>query len=136
MLRKILAVAVFALVLGANQASAFCWDNTDELIVKLKRLQLNTEQLKDVFQYQQQHRELITSSHEDGLGCRHHEAMELNFEKASIGVLTDAQFKQLQGRERTEDEILRYDNYLLKKEVARLKKELLALKAELAALQS
>ena len=134
MIRKLLAVAVFALVLGANQASAFCWDNTDELIVKLKRLQLNTEQLKDVFQYQQQHRDLITSSHTDGRGCRHHEAMEVQFQKASIGVLTDAQFQQLQGRERNETETLRYDNYLLKKELARLKKELEALKAEFAAL--
>jgi hypothetical protein len=134
MIRKLFAVAAFVLILGANQASAFCWDNTDELIVKLKRLNLSTEQLKDVFQYQEQHRDLITSSHQDGSGCRHHEAMEVNFQKHSIGVLTNEQFEKLQGRERNETEGLRYDNYLLKKEVARLKKELQALKVEMKAL--
>lgn len=135
MLKKLLAVSAVLLVLGASDASAFCWDKTDDLIVKLKKLNLTTEQLKDVFQYQAQHRDLIASSHKDGRGCGTHEAMEVDFQKASIGVLTNDQFSKLQGRARTEAEGLRYDNYLLKKEVARLKAELEALKGELASLK-
>ena len=134
MLRKVLTAATLMLVLGAN-VSAFCWDNTDELIVKLKKLQLNTEQLKDVFQYQQQHRDLMASSHSDGSGCRTHELAEVDFQKASIGVLNNDQFKKLTGRVRTETETLRFDNYKLVKEVARLKKELAFLKKELVALK-
>lgn len=134
MLKQALAVVTFVLVLSAGQVSAFCWDNTDELIVKLKKLELTTEQLKDVFQYQQKHRDLVTASHQDGRGCRHHETMEVDFQKASIGVLTNEQFKNLQGRERTETEGLRYDNYLLKKEIERLHKELVSIRAELAVL--
>ena len=122
MTRKLLALCAFVLVLGVSEASAFCYDKTDNLIVKLKKLNLNTEQLKDIFEYQQDHKDLIVQSHSDGRGCRYHEKMEVEFEKASIGVLTDEQFEKYAGRERTETEALRYENYLLKKELARLER--------------
>lgn len=134
MFRKMITACTLMLALSAN-ASAFCWDNTDDLIVKLKRVQLNTEQLKDVFSYQQSHRDLIASSHQDGRGCQHHEAMEVEFQKKSIGVLNDDQFKKFTGRERTETESLRFENHKLQKELARLRQELALLKKELAALE-
>ena len=99
-MKKLLAVCACLLVFSAVRATAttpFCWDNTDKLIVKLKTLDLTTEQLKDVFAYQAEHRELMAASHEDGRGCRVHENHEVVFEKMSIGVLTDEQRKILIG---------------------------------------
>ena len=138
MTRKLFALCAALLVAGVAQvhATTFCWDNTDTLIVKLKKLELNTEQLDDVFQYQREHRDLIAASHRDGRGCRFHEDHEVEFEKASIGVLTNDQFQQLKGRVRNETEGLRYDNYLLTKEVEQLKAQLEALRAQLAALKA
>jgi len=138
-MKKLLAVCACLLVFGAVRVSAttpFCWDNTDKLIVKLKTLDLTTEQLKDVFAYQAEHRELMAASHRDGRGCGVHENHEVVFEKMSIGVLTDEQFQKLEGRARNETETLRYENYLLEKEVQRMEKELAALKKQLAALQA
>ncbi len=136
-MKKILAVLACVFVLGASNASAlspFCWDNTDKLLVKLKKVNLTTEQLKDVFAYQSEHRDLMARSHTEGLGCRVHENHEVMFEKQSIGVLTDKQFKSFKGRVRNEAEGLRYENYLLEKELQRMKKELEALTAQLDAL--
>ena len=138
-MKKLLAVCACLLVVGVTQVSAttpFCWDNTDKLIVKLKKLDLTTDQLKDVFAYQAEHRELMAASHEDGRGCRVHEDHEVVFQKRSIGVLTDEQFSKLKGRARNETETLRYESYLLEKEVARMEKELAALRKQLAALQA
>jgi hypothetical protein len=135
-MKKLLAVFACVLVLGVSQASAnapFCHDNTDKLIVQLKKVDLTTEQLKDVFVFQKQHREFVAQSHTDGRGCSAHERMEVTFERQSIGVLTDEQFKKYKGRVRNENEGLRYENYLLKKEVQRMKKEMEALKAEMKA---
>ena len=42
MTKKFLALFAFVLILGVGQASA-CWDNTDKLVVKLKKLNLTTE---------------------------------------------------------------------------------------------
>lgn len=138
MTRKLIALSVFVLALGVArvEAASFCWDNTDKLIVKLQKLDLKTDQLKDVFQYQAKHRDLIVSSHKDGRGCRFHEHAEVDFEKASIGVLTDEQFQKLSGRDRNETEGLRYSNYLLNKEIARMQLQLAELRAQLAALRA
>ena len=70
-MKKLLAVFACVLVLGVSQASAsapFCHDNTDKLIVQLKKVDLTTEQLKDVFVFQKQHREFVAQSHTDGRG--------------------------------------------------------------------
>ena len=136
-MNKLIAALACVIVVGATQASAltpFCWDNTDKLIVKLKKVQLTTEQLKDVFAYQTEHRELMAATHTDGRGCAVHENHEVLFEKQSIGVLSDKQFKAFKGRARNENESLRYENYLLEKELERMQKELDALRAEVAAL--
>jgi hypothetical protein len=136
----ILTLLAGALLAGNTQASAspsrFCYDNTDKLVVKLRKVQLTTEQLKDVFAYQQAHRDLIAASHANGQGCSHHEHMEVLFEKQSIGVLTAEQFKKFKGRVRNETEALRTENYLLKKELARLKQEMEALRALIEAAQA
>ena len=137
-MKKLFALLACVLVLGVTQASAtapYCYDNTDKLIVKLKKLELTTEQLKDVFEYQQDHRDLIAHSHNGGGGCRVHEAAEVDFQKRAIGVLDDKQFQRFQGRARNENEQLRYDNYLLQKEVERMRKEMAALRKQLEALQ-
>ena len=134
MSKKLIALVAFVVVLSVGQAFA-CYDNTDRLLVKLKKVDLTTEQLQDVFKYQKAHRDLIAASHEDGRGCSFHEHAEVDFEKASIGVLTDEQFEEFTGRARNEAESLRYENYLLKKELERMKLELAQLKAALEAAQ-
>lgn len=138
MTRKLLLLCAALLVVGVSQvhATTFCWDNTDTLIVKLKKLELTTEQLDDVFAYQREHRDLIASSHRDGRGCRFHENHEVEFEKASIGVLDDSQFQKLKGRQRNETEGLRYDKYLLTNQIEQLKAQLDAVRAQLAALKA
>lgn len=133
MIRKLLAVTAFVLAVGVAPASA-CWDHTDRLIEKLKKVNPTIVQLQDIFEYQQQHRDLIAHSHEEGLGCSTHERAEADFEKAAIGVLTDAQFEDLTGRPRNETETLRYENYTLRKELARLQQEIARLQEQIAAL--
>lgn len=133
MSKKLFALCALVLFVGVAGVSAlepapFCYDNTDKLIVKLKKLDLTTDQLKDVFAYQASHREFMSACHKEGRGCRAHEHAEVDFEKNSIGVLTDEQFKKFKGRTRNESEQLRYENYLLKKEIARLKAQLESLK--------
>jgi hypothetical protein len=124
--------AVLIVALLAPQAFA-CWDNTDRVILQLKKLDLSTEQLKEIFALQKEHRAVITRAHEEDLGCRYHEDHEAVFQKKAIGVLTDTQFKKQTGRERNEVEALTYENYKLRKEIARLKAELEKLCAELEA---
>ena len=96
-MRLLLALAAFTLVLTPD-ASA-CWDKTDKLIQELKQLDLDTEQLKDIFEYQREHRLLIAQAHQEGLGCSFHEGKTVDFQKSAIGVLDDAQFKSYTGRE-------------------------------------
>jgi hypothetical protein len=136
MSRKLIAVAAVALLFVlshvAEAAAPFCWDQTDQMIVKLKKVKLTNVQLQDVFAYQVEHRAVMKAAHTEGLGCRHHEAHEVEFQKSAIGVLDDEQFKTFTGRVRTEAEALRYENYLLKKELEALKRELAALRAEMA----
>ena len=135
-MKKLIALATVALLFGmahvADAAAPFCWDKTDQFIVKVKQVKLTNDQLQDIFAYQAEHLEVMQTAHAEGLGCRHHESHEVEFEKSSIGVLTDEQFKQFTGRVRTEVEGLRRENYLLEKELAALKRELAALRAEIA----
>jgi hypothetical protein len=132
-MKPIVAAGAFLLVLGslATEARA-CWDNTDQVIAKLKRLELSTDQLKDVFAFQKEHREVVERAHLEGLGCRYHENHHVVFEKKAIGVLDDGQFKRHTGRDRTEVESLEHENYLLKKRIAELEKRLKELEARLA----
>ena len=125
-------VCAFVLAVGviAPDASA-CWDNTDQVVLKLKKLNLNTEQLKDIFVYQKQHREVVVRAHREGLGCRYHENHDVVFEKQAVGVLTNTQFKQHTGRVRTKVEGLQHDNRVLRKRVDRLEKRLKELLAQL-----
>ena len=128
----IFAACLLALGLLAPRAAA-CWDNTDEMVVKLKKLDLTTQQLKDVFAYQKEHKEVVDRAHREGLGCRYHENHDAVFEKKAIGVLNDGQFKKYTGRERTEVESLEHENYLLKKRIEELEKRIRELEAALKA---
>jgi len=122
-------VVSIALVIGlaAPEASA-CWDNSDGVVVKLKKVKLSTEQLKEIFVLQKDHRDVIARAHREGLGCRYHENHDAVFEKQAIGVLTDTQFKQHMGRVRTKVESLEFENTQLKKKIAKMEKELQELK--------
>ncbi len=127
-----LAIAFASANAWAHTSSPMCWDRTDKLIVEMKKLELTNDQLKDVFAFQADHRKYMRAVHRRGEGCHKHEIAEVDFEKRSIGVLTDQQFEKLQGRKRTEAETLRYENYVLKKEIAALQKQLDELRAALA----
>jgi hypothetical protein len=127
----VFAGAAVLFVVAVSPAMA-CHDRTDKTVVQLRQADLTTEQLKAIFEYQKEHKDLITKSHQEGLGCSVHENHQAVFEKAAFGVLKDEQFKKVVGRERTEAEALRYENYLLKQEVTRLKAEIEA-KAKAAA---
>lgn len=120
-----LIFCALALTLGlvATDATA-CWDNTDQIISKLKKLDLSTEQLKDVFAYNKTHKAVVARAHKESLGCRYHENHDAVFEKQAIGVLTDEQFKQHTGRVRTKVESLGHENYTLRKKIERLEKVL------------
>lgn len=135
-MKKLIAALVVAVAFVSSDAwahaSAMCWDRTDKLIVKMKKVDLTTEQLQDVFTYQSEHRAYMRAVHRRGEGCHKHEIAELDFEKKAIGVLNDEQFEELQGRERSEAETLRYENYVLRKEVEALQKQLDELRALLA----
>ena len=123
----LLALGCFFLAAPA-MATLMCWDNTDTTIAKLRKVELNTTQLADIFKYQKDHRDLVARAHTERLGCQIHEANEAEFEKKAVGVLDDGQFQKFAGRKRTEIETLRYENYLLKKEIEQLKKALEELK--------
>lgn len=129
------AMAAVALVAAAPSLTA-CYDNTDQMVVRLRKLDLSTDQMKSVFAFQNEHRDFVKKSHSDRAGCLAHERHDLVFEKQAIGVLTDAQFKTYTGRVRSESETLTYQNYLLKTEIERLKAEIAALKAQAAQTKS
>jgi len=132
--KPILCVVVSAVIVAISAPSAFaCHDRTDKTVVQLRQADLSTEQLKAIFELQKEHKDLITKSHAEGLGCSVHENHQAVFEKAAFGVLKDDQFQKVMGRERNEEEKLRYENYLLKQEIARLKAELDKLAAAAAA---
>jgi len=125
MARTIAMSVIAALVLGMfASATSACWDNSDELIAKLRKLDLTNDQLADVFRCQKDHKSVIKRAHEERLGCRYHERHDAVFQAQAIGVLTDDQFKKLRGRDRTEIETLQHENYLLRKEIDRLRREL------------
>ena len=136
MAKRILVLSVVGLALGllAPKASA-CWDNTDEFMLKLKKVKLTTEQLKEVFALQKQHKAIVVRAHKEGLGCRYHENHEAVFQKQAVGVLTDAQFKKATGRKRTKVESLTFENVQLKKKLAAMEKRLALLEAALKAQQ-
>ena len=122
MTKRVLSLAVLSMSVAffASEASA-CWDNSDGLILKLKRLDLNTDQLKDVFSFQKEHRAVVARAHSERLGCRYHENHDAVFEKKAIGVLNNVQFKKYTGRVRTKVEILEHENWRLQKEIAKLR---------------
>ena len=125
MANRILVLLVIGLVAAPAVA---CWDNSDQIVVKLKKLELSTDQLKDIFVFQKQHRSVIKRAHREGLGCRYHENHDAVFEKQAVCVLTNSQFKKHVGRTRTKVEGLEYDNLQLKKRIAKMEKELAELK--------
>lgn len=126
-------VCALALLLVAVPDASACWDNTDQVVIKLKKLDLNTEQLKEIFVFHKQHREVVKRAHKEGLGCKYHENHDAVFEKQAVGVLDNAQFKKHTGRDRTKVESLEYDNRQLKKKIAKLEKRLKELEAKLEA---
>ena len=131
MFHRFVAMGALAFVLAAAAPVArACDDNSDQLVSKLTKLNLSTDQLKAVFAYQNEHKAFITKAHREGLGCLAHERHIADFEKQAIGVLDGAQFKKYAGRERTEVESLRYENYLLSTEITRLKAEIAKMKSE------
>src|SRR5262245_47941398 len=90
------ALAFFAAF--AAPAARACDDQTDQMVAKLKKLDLSTEQMKSIFAFQNEHKQFIAKSHKEGLGCRAHEDHQAVFEKAAFGVLDDTQFKKVAGR--------------------------------------
>ena len=128
-------ITVLALFLGlAAPAALACWDNSDLFVAKLKKASLTTEQLKEIFQLQKDHRAVVVRAHKEGLGCKYHENHELLvFEKQAVGVLNDEQFKKVQGRKRSKVESLTYENVQLKKRIAKMEKDLAELKKLIAA---
>ena len=134
MARLTVLVCAFALAIGVVVPDALaCWDNTDQMVLKLKKLNLTTEQLKEIFVFHKQHKEVVARAHREGLGCRYHENHDAVFEKQAVGVLDNAQFKKHVGRERTRVESLEYDNRLLRKKIAKLEKRIKELEAALKA---
>ena len=132
MSKRFAGLLVFVLV--AAPAALACYDNTDLFVKKLKKVDLTTAQLKEIFELQQQHRAVVQRAHKEGLGCKYHENHEkMVFEKQAVGVLTDEQFKKVQGRARTKVESLTYENKQLKKKIAKMEKELAELKKLLVA---
>lgn len=127
-MKKFLVLGSFAIAMLFPSTASACWDNTDLLVKKIKKLELTTDQLKDVFQYQKAHKDLITQCHQDGRGCGVHERAEKEFEKKAYGVLTDEQFEKATSRKRSEVETLRYENYRLAKQNKKLQRELDRLK--------
>ena len=134
MTRWTLLVSALALAVGvmAPDANA-CWDNSDRVIVSLKKVSLTTEQLKDVFKYQKEHKAVVARAHKEGLGCRYHENHDAVFERKAVGVLTREQFEKHVGRKRTKVEGLEHENYTLRKEIEKLRKLIAALEKKLDA---
>ncbi|MBI3818620.1 MAG: hypothetical protein HY286_08020 [Planctomycetes bacterium] len=124
-MRPLFAIGTTVLVLlAAAPAALACFDNSDQVVRRLQKLDLNTDQLRAIFACQSEHRAFIAKSHHDGMGCLAHEKHDSVFEMQAIGVLNDNQFKSFTGRVRSADESLRFENYLLKTEIERLKAEI------------
>ena len=125
MSRRILGLVAVALVVGLMAPAAFaCWDNSDAMVVKLQKLKLSTEQLKDIVILQKEHKQVVVRAHKEGLGCRYHENHDAVFAKQAVGVLTDVQFRSHTGRKRNQVEGLTYENRVLRKKIEKLEKQL------------
>lgn len=128
MSKRITYLALFVAL--AAPAALACWDNSDQFVTKLKKAELTTGQLKEIFSLQKQLRTVVARAHTEGLGCKYHENHEkLVFEKQAVGVLNDDQFKKVVGRKRTKIESLTFENAELKKRLAKMEKQLAELKA-------
>jgi len=134
MTKRVLGLGVAALVIAVLSPAAYaCWDNSDMFVAKLKKVNLTTEQLKEVFELQKQHKAVVVRAHKEGLGCRYHENHDKVFEKQAVGILNDDQFKKAIGRKRTKVESLTYENKVLKKKLAEMEKRLARLEAAIKA---
>jgi len=134
MRNRVLGLAVAVLVAGFVAPAAYaCWDNSDLFVAKLKKVNLTTDQLKELFELKKQHKAVVVRAHKESLGCRYHENHERVFEKQAVGVLNDEQFKKAVGRKRTKVESLTYENKVLKKKLAEMEKRLARLEAALKA---
>ncbi|MCZ6690375.1 MAG: hypothetical protein O7H41_12290 [Planctomycetota bacterium] len=111
-----------------DDASA-CHDNWDEIIVKLKAVDLTKVQMDQVFGMQKDLARLRSEDHRKGFSCSRHEVHVKAYEQTAIGLLDGNQFKKYTGRSRTEVEKLRKEVGELKAEVAELKKAIQELKA-------
>ena len=124
-MKRISGLLAVALVVGLLAPAAIaCWDNSDVMVVKLKKLNLTTDQLKDLFVYHKAHKKVIERAHAESLGCRYHENHDAVFEKQAVGVLTDKQFRTHAGRKRTKVESLTFENRLLQKKIEKLEQQL------------
>ena len=131
-MRKILIVAallaVGALVGNLKSADA-CHDNWDEVIAKLRTLDLTKAQLDTFFSFEKKLAQRRAEDHRNGYSCSRHQVHVKAYEQTAIGMLDDDQFKKYTGRKRNEIESLRKEVEELKVEVASLKKQVAELRA-------
>jgi predicted RNase H-like nuclease (RuvC/YqgF family) len=137
MTKRGFGLAVVTLSIGLLAPAVYaCWDNSDLFVAKLKKVDLTTEQLKELFDLREQHKAVVVRAHTENLGCSYHENHEKVFEKQAVGVLNDKQFEKAVGRKRTEVESLTYENKELKKRLAEMEKRLALLEAALKAAEA
>ena len=123
----------FAVMFLAAPSALACYDNSDEIMVRLQELDMSRDLLDRVFAMKEAQQGFIRSCHAEHRGCKPHEDAETAFEATAIGYLGDAQFQTYTGRERTETESLRHENLLLQVRIEQLEKELAELRAAIAA---
>ena len=131
-MKKLVIVAVLLAVgafVGNMKSADACHDNWDEVIAKLRTLDLTKVQLDTFFSFGKSLAQKRAEDHRDGYSCSHHQVHVKAYEQTAIGMLDDGQFKKYTGRERTEVESLRREVDELKVEVAALKKQMRELQA-------
>jgi hypothetical protein len=127
---KILSLVVVFVIATSSVAMACHSDYFDEIFAKIQKQSLDKTQMAAIWKLHAQFDHSKSLDHKHGLSCKAHDKHVPQFVASAAGVLNDAQFKAVTGKEKTETQKLRYEIFQLKQEIAEIKALIAELKKQ------
>ena len=127
---KILSLVAVFMIATSSAAFACHSDYFDEIFAKVKSQNLEKAQLAAIWNMQKAFDHSKNLDHKNGKGCSAHDSHVPEFVASAAGVLTDAQFKAVTGKTKTETQKLRFEIFQLKQEIAEIKALIAELKKQ------
>ena len=126
--KKILGLMVVGVLLSGSTVFACYTDYFDEIFAKVQQQKLDKDQMAAIAKFKQDFAQAKSHDHSQGKCDKHHDAHVPSFIASAAGVLDDAQFKAVTGKEKSETQKLRYEIFRLKQEIAEIKAMIAELK--------